>query len=221
MQNPLFRTAFGLALVVALLAATPVLAGETTVKQTQFPNSATYVLHSNPNFVVTVGENKELVPCRAKLVVKAHEPFLTDRGKRRVNFDIVDWEATGTSKLLGGELRFKMIKGASKGDLNFVESYEVVDASRGSRDFPAQAQFELIYEMETPFGAVTNLRGIATGTIESFPPQRGAQFKMQKGDVAHIMAELMPAPLSSLSAAGEVTRVQATVEAEACYDDPQ
>jgi hypothetical protein len=216
MRNRSLGITLGLAVCLTLLAAFPVLAGE--VKNAQFPDSNTYVLHSNPNFVVTVGENKELVQCKAKLVVKAHQPFLTDRGKRRVNFDIVDWEATGTSKLLGGELHFKMVKGASKGDLNFVESYEVVDSGRGSRDFPARAQFELIYDMDTPFGTVANLRGVATGTIESFPPQPGAQFKMQKGDVAHIMAELMPEPLSALSAAGEVTQVQATVEAEACYD---
>jgi hypothetical protein len=200
-------------LSLSLLSALPALAGE---KQTKFPDSATYVLHSNPKFAVTVGENKELVVCKAKLVVKAGEPFITERGKRRVQFQVVDWEAIGTSKLLGGELRFKMIPGASKGDLNFVESYEVV--AENSQDFPARAQFELIYTLKTPFGTVARMQGVASGTIESFPPQPGAQFKMQKGNSAELMAQLMPAPLYSMSAAGEVKAQPVTIEPEECRD---
>jgi hypothetical protein len=75
--------------------------------------------------------------------------------------------------------------------------------------------------VDTPFGTVTNLYGVTAGTIEAFPPQPGALFKMQKGDVAHLMAELMPAPLSSLSAAGEVAPVFAAIEPDSCSDTGQ
>lgn len=181
-----------------------------------FPQSAQYVLHSNPKFAVTVGENKELVVCKAELVLTTGTPYVSADGKRRVDLKILDWNATGTSKLLGGEITFRMRKDATTADRSFVESYELVQA--GSHDFPAKAQFAMPYEVDTPFGTVSNLYGVTAGTIESFPPQPGAQFKMYKGDVAHLMAELMPAPLSALSAAGEVSVVDAAIEPEECLE---
>jgi len=212
------KLAVGIGVSLALLA---VLALPAAAADGAFPKPAQYVLHSKPHFVVTVGENKELVVCTAQLTLTTGEPYLAADGKRRVDLKIVDWHATGTSKLLGGDINFRMRKNATTEDKSFVESYEVAQA--GSHDFPARAQFAMPYELDTPFGTVSNLYGVTAGTIESFPPQPGAQFKMQKGDIAHLMAELMPSPLSSLSAAGDVAPVQATVAAEACYDttDPQ
>ena len=212
MRNKL-RVAVGLGLSLALFMA---LALPASAADETFPKPAQYVLHSKPNFTITVGENKELVTCTASLVLTTGQPYVTADGKRRVDLKVIDWNATGTSKLLGGEITFRMRRDAKTSDKSFVESYEVVQA--GSHDFPAKAQFAMPYEVDTPFGTVSNLYGVTSGTIESFPPQPGSQFKMQKGDVAHLMAELMPAPLSSLSAAGEVTGVEATIEPEACYD---
>lgn len=212
MRNKL-TAVVGIGLSLALLT---VLALPASAADGAFPKPAQYVLHSKPNFTITVGENKELVTCTAQLVLTTGQPYVTADGKRRVDLKIVDWNATGNSKLLGGEITFRMRKDGKTSDKSFVESYEVVQA--GSHDFPAKAQFAMPYEVDTPFGTVSNLYGVTGGTIESFPPQPGSQFKMQKGDVAHLMAELMPAPLSSLSAAGEVTRVEASIEPEACYD---
>ncbi len=204
---------------LALLACVA-LAAPATANDNAFPPADQYVLRSNPQFEITVGENKELVACKAALVLTTGTPYVSADGKRRVDLQILDWNATGTSKLLGGEITFRMRKDATTTDKSFVESYELVQS--GSHDFPAQAQFAMPYEVDTPFGTVSNLYGVTTGTIESFPPQPGAQFKMYKGDVAHLMAELMPAPLSALSAAGEVTTVRAAIAPVACIEsDPE
>lgn len=207
------RVTVGLGVFLAVLT---VLALPTVASDGAFPKPDRYVLHSTPKFAVTVGENTELVTCKAQLVLTTGTPYLAANGKRRVDLQIVDWKATGTSKLLGGEINFRMRKGVTTEDKSFVESYEVAQA--GSHDFPAKAQFAMPYDLDTPFGTVSNLYGVTAGTIEAFPPQPGAQFKMYKGDVAHLMADLMPAPLSSLSAAGEVAPVAATIEPEECLD---
>lgn len=217
MTRPTFRVALVLASVAALLIALPALA---EVKQTHFPKADEYVLNSSPQFLVKVGTNEELVTCKAKLVLQTSEAYGTENGKRRVDLVVVDWKADGVSKLLGGPIKFRMIKnGASTPDKSYVESYEFATV-KGARDFPAHAQFVVRYELETPFGVVTDLYGVTAGTIEAFPPQPGALFRMQKGDVAHVMSELMPEPLSAMSAAGDVAPANATVEPVACEDDP-
>jgi hypothetical protein len=205
------KVGIGISLALLVVLVLPAAASDRA-----FPSPAQYVLHSNPHFAITVGENKELVICKADLVLTTGTPYVSADGKRRVDLKIVDWTATGNSKLLGGEITFRMRKDATTADKSFVESYERFQAD--SHDFPAKAQFAMPYEVDTPFGTVTNLYGVTSGTIEAFPPQPGAQFKMFKGDVAHLMAELMPAPLSALSAAGEVTAVAATIEPEECIE---
>jgi|tagenome__1003787_1003787.scaffolds.fasta_scaffold20908870_2 hypothetical protein len=210
------KVAVGLGISLALMAALAMPAA--AADQAAFPKPAQYVLHSHPHFIVTVGDNKETVICDAELVLQTGEPYVAANGKRHVDLKVVSWKASGSSKLLGGPLNFRMLQNMAASDKSFVESYEVFDAKRGSQDFPARAQFAVPYELDTPFGTVTHLYGVTAGTIESFPPQPGSQFKMQKGDVAHLMAELMPAPLSSLSAAGDVQAVGATIEPDACYD---
>lgn len=200
----------GLALIVA-----PAYAGNVMV---EFPEAGVYTLHSEPTFNVTVGDKTELVTCKAELVLKTGEPYLTERGKRRVDLEVVSWHADGASELLGGELHFRMLDGETTPDESYVESYELFSAEKASRDFPAHAQFSVPYELETPFGTVSGLYGLTEGTIEAFPPQPGALFKMEKGDTANLMASLMPEPVSALSAAGEVTPVKVTVKPAACAD---
>jgi len=184
----------------------------------EFPEAGVYTLHSEPTFEVTVGDKTELVTCRAELVLKTSEPYLTDRNKRRVDLEVVSWHADGASELLGGEMHFRMLNGETTPDESYVESYEFYSPQEASRDFPAHAQFSVPYELETPFGTISGLYGLTEGTIEAFPPQPGALFKMEKGDTANLMASLMPEPVSALSAAGEVTPVKVTVKPAACAD---
>jgi hypothetical protein len=201
-----------LALALGLIAI-PALAGQ----MANFPKAGEYTIHSHPSFLVTVGSNQEVVECNATLVLKAGNPYITKQGTRRVDLTIVDWKADGSSKLLGGPLNFRMAQGAKLTDESYVETFNVANVSNGAKDFPAKAQFAVPYEIDTPFGTVSNLSGVTRGTIHSFPPHNDT-FLMEKGDIAKVMAQLLPAPLSSVTAAGEVNPLEITIKPLACAD---
>jgi len=179
-----------------------------------FPHAGEYTIHSHPSFLVTVGSSKEVVECDATLIVKAGDPYLTKTGTRRVDLQVVDWKANGASKLLGGPLNFRMTKGTKVADKSFVETYGIANTANAA-DFPAKAQFAVPYELDTPFGVVSNLIGVTRGTIKAFPP-RDDIFMMEKGDIAKLMTALMPAPLSSLSASGQAAQTTVSVQPLAC-----
>lgn len=181
---------------------------------TPFPKAGQYTIKSKPSFLISVGDSKEVVECDATLLIKAGDPYITAKGTRRVDLQVIDWKASGKSELLGGPINFRMTKGAKVDDKSFVETYGLAKA-KGGADFPAQAQFAVPYELDTPFGTVSNLVGVTRGTIKSFPPA-GDVFMMEKGDIAKLMAELMPTPLSAMSAAGEVTPLDVTIRPLAC-----
>lgn len=207
---------FGVA-ALALIA----FSAQAEMMMAEFPEAGTYVLHSEPKFSIDVGDQNELVICRAKLVLRTGEAYITETGKRRVDLEVVSWKADGYSELLGGELHFRMLNDMKTEEESYVESYALYQASDAVRDFPAHAQFAVPYELETPFGTVSGLYGLTSGTIEAFPPQAGALFRMEKGDTANLMASLMPAAVSSLSAAGNTEPVQVSITPLACDDiDP-
>jgi len=193
--------------------AVPALAA-TSADARDFPQAGLYELHSHPTFMVKVGDNKEVVKCDATLRIRTSDPYLTAAGTRRVDLTVVDWKADGESNLFGGPLHFRMVQGAKTQDPSFVETFQA--ASKG-HDFPAQAQFVVPYKLETPFGVVNGLYGVTRGTIHSFPP-KGDVFAMAKGDVAHLVTALMPAPLSAMSAAGDVQTQTVEVQPLACAD---
>jgi hypothetical protein len=205
------RVAF--AVLAVLLLAVPAMAG-TQGDARDFPKAGLYELHSHPTFMIRVGESKEVVKCDATLTLRTSDPYPTAAGTRRVDLTVVDWKADGTSKLLGGPVRFRMTQGAKVQDPSFVETFH---AAGKEHDFPAQAQFVVPYKIETPFGTVSGLYGVTRGTIHSFPP-KGDVFSMAKGDVANLVAALMPAPLSAMSAAGEVTPQEVEIQPLACED---
>jgi hypothetical protein len=201
-------------LALALLAiALPAMAG-TLDNGADFPKAGLYQLHSHPNFLIKVGDSKETVECDATLMIRAGDPYVTAAGTRKVDLTVMDWKADGTSKLLGGPLHFRMTPGGKTQDPSYVETFH---AANQGRDFPAQAQFVVPYKIDTPFGTVSGLYGVTRGTIHSFPPKNDV-FAMVKGDVAHVMADLMPSALSSMSAAGEVKPQDVNIEPLACGD---
>jgi hypothetical protein len=209
-----------LAVAVLALAVSPVVAQQMAAKQTnEFPAAAVYTLNSNPSFNVTVGDRVEVVTCKAKLRLRTGKPYVAPNGMRRVDLEILDWQADGVSELLGGPLHFRMQKDMPTKDASFVQSYQAWNPGK-PLDFPAQAQFAMPYTLETPFGNVTGLYGLTAGSITAFPPPVHTIFTMKKGDTAKIMAALMPQSLSSLSAAGEVTPVNVTVRPAACDESP-
>lgn len=200
---------------ILLLAAIPVVAAEI---MTEFPASDVYTIHSRPSFNITVGDRVEVVTCKAELRLRTGTPYVAEDGSRRVDLQILDWKADGHSELLGGDLHFRMEKGRPMRDASFVKSYQLWNPEK-PMDFPAQAQFAMPYELETPFGKINGLYGLTSGSITSFPPQHNAIFTMKKGDTAEIVAALLPESISSMSAAGEVTPVKVTVRPSACADD--
>lgn len=202
-------------LVIALLAlvAVPAMASG-PLGQVQFPDSDVYVIRSLPSFNIAVGDRTELVTCNAELRLHTGQPYVAADGTRRVDLEILDWKADGRSELLGGEIHFRMEQGREAREPSYVKSFQAWNAA-APQDFPAHAQFAVPYEVETPFGKVSGLFGLTSGSINQFPP-RGAVFTMEKGDTAEIMAALMPEPLSALSTAGEITPVSVTVRPAAC-----
>lgn len=200
-------------LVLALcIVSIPAFAGSLN-----FPKAGQYTIHSQPAFLITVGDNKEVVECQATLVLQAGDPYFTKSGARRVDLKIVDWKAEGVSKLMGGPLNFRMNQKAKTEDESFVETYTVAQVKGEYKDFPAKAQFAVPYEIDTPFGTVSGLYGVTRGSIRSFPP-KGDTFLMEKGDVAKVMATLLPSQLSSVSAAGEVQPAEVSIQPLACLD---
>ena len=174
----------------------------------ELPKAGEYVINSQPQFRVTVGDSEELVKCEAVLVLKTTDPYVTDQNTRRVDVQVVDWKATGTSELLGGQLQFRMIPGS-------VDEESYIEA-KSAESFPAHAQFAIKYEMETPFGVMTNLVGVTWGQINAFPPAPGDTMQLRKG-AGGLVAQLMPVPLSAMSAAGAVQAQSAAVEAVSCF----
>jgi hypothetical protein len=205
-------TALALGLLLLGVAVPALAGGEGDARD--FPRAGLYELHSQPTFMVRVGESKEVVKCNATLRLRTSDPYVTPSGTRRVDLTVIDWKADGDSKLLGGPLHFRMTPGVKTEDRSFVETFQAADKGN---DFPAQAQFVVPYKIETPFGAIGGLYGVTRGTIHSFPP-KGDVFSMAKGDVAKLMAKLMPAPLSSMSAAGETATEEVTIDPLACTD---
>lgn len=195
-----------IALAAFGLLASPALTAE-------FPETGVYTIHSLPSFNIAVGDRTEVLTCEAQLVLRTGNPYVSEDGYRRVDLEILDWQATGTSELLG-EVSFRMLKGAATPDPSYVRSFQVWNAAQ-PQDFPAHAQFAVMYELETEYGTVTGLYGLTEGAIRSFPPS-GEIFTMEKGDTAALMAALMPEPVSALSAAGEVTPVNVTIRPAAC-----
>lgn len=204
------------AFALLALVAMPLMA-ERPATDPEFPTSGEYTINSHPAFNIAVGDQTEVVNCKAQLRLRTSEPYTTADGTRRVDLEIIDWKADGYSELLGGDLHFRMEHDRASEDPSYVLSYQTWNASAPA-DFPAYAQFAVPYELETPFGKVNGLYGLTSGSISQFPPQ-GSIFTMKKGDTAEIMANLMPAPLSALSATGEVTPVNVTVRPAACLDD--
>lgn len=139
-------------------------------EQTKFPKPGEFTIHSVPMFLLSRGERTEVVACKGKLVVRTGRPRVGARQRRQVDVEIVEWVATGTSKLLGGKIEFRQTPG---GRLK-----SSVTAGKNA-DLPGVARFGMNYQVTTPRGTVEGLTGVASGRITSFPP-RGDVFTVQK-----------------------------------------
>ncbi|HRC84132.1 MAG TPA: hypothetical protein PK413_00830 [Thermoanaerobaculia bacterium] len=135
-----------------------------------FPKAARFDIHSVPMFLLQAGDRSELLICKAKMQVNTSEPKRDAQRRRQIDVEVLDWVATGKSRMLGGRVEFRMTP--SRGHKSWVR------AGREG-DLPGVARFAMRYQVTTPQGTVTGLTGIASGPISAFPP-RGDLFKITK-----------------------------------------
>lgn len=138
-------------------------------RETAFPKPGQYELRSFPMFQLSNGKQAEILVCEAKMVLRTGEARGTGSA-RQIDVDVLEWVATGKSRLLDGPVEFRMTQGGRR------KSW--VRAGRRG-DLPGQARFALQYEVTTPQGTVKGLTGVAAGPIRSFPP-RGDIFRVDK-----------------------------------------
>lgn len=138
-----------------------------------FPTAGRYEFNSQPIFKVSKGGKSEVIVCQGKMVIQTQKPFLNSDKKQQVNVEVLEWKAVGTSELLGGPVVLTMTKGR-KGS----EASRVVAST--TKDFPADAQFAVSYEMKTSSGTVSGLNGVIRGVIRALPPLPADMMSMDK-----------------------------------------
>jgi hypothetical protein len=111
------------------------------------------------------------------MVVQTGDAYTNRSQRRQVDVEVEDWVATGTSKLLGGDVEFRMTK-----EPTLLRSWVMAGiAGRESKgDFPGEAQFAMRYQVRTPAGTLRGLTGVAAGPISAFPPAPGDVFRIEK-----------------------------------------
>ncbi len=147
-------------------------------KEAAFPKPGRYVLHSVPMFVLNRGDKTEILVCKAEMVLTTGEAYLNTGKRRQVDVEVHDWVATGRSRMLGGEIEFRLTP--SRASRSWVRAGK-------NGDLPGTARFGMRYQVTTPQGTVKGLTGSATGAISSFPP-KGDVFTVRKrlnvGDIS-------------------------------------
>jgi hypothetical protein len=135
-----------------------------------FPKPGQFEIRSFPMFQLSNGKQAEILICEARMVLRTGEARGTG-SSRQTDVEVLEWVATGNSRLLKGPVEFRMTQGGPR-----RKSW--VRAGK-SGDLPGQARFALRYQVTTPQGTVKDLNGVAAGPIRSFPP-RGDIFRVDK-----------------------------------------
>jgi hypothetical protein len=127
--------------------------------------------------MLTDGTQTEIIICKAQMGVRTGEAYTNRNQRRQVDVEVEDWVATGTSKMLGGDVEFRMTREPA-----LLRSWVMAGvAGRESEgDFPGEAQFAMRYQVTTPAGTLKGLTGVATGPISAFPPAPGDIFRIEK-----------------------------------------
>ncbi|HEX5761202.1 MAG TPA: hypothetical protein VF121_18605 [Thermoanaerobaculia bacterium] len=138
-------------------------------RQTTFPRPGRFEIRSFPMFQLSNGKQAEILVCEANMVLRTGASYGTGAG-RQIDVEVLEWVATGNSRLLKGPVEFRMTQGPRR--KSWVRA-----GKKG--DLPGQARFALRYQVTTPQGTVKDLDGVAVGPIRSFPP-RGDVFRIDK-----------------------------------------
>jgi len=131
-----------------------------------FPIAGDYIIYSKPLFRVKRGEEEELVECEAQMRVSLQDAAAVADGTRQISFKVLEWEAVGNSKLLGGELKYSLLKSLKSQVTAGSEVADLPGRMIVSGRFGAFLNGEIVDEH----------KGKAVGVISSFPPAKGDLF---------------------------------------------
>lgn len=70
-------------------------------RETAFPKPGQFEIRSFPMFQLSNGKQAEILVCEARMVVRTGESYGTGT-TRQIDVDILEWVATGKSRLLNG-----------------------------------------------------------------------------------------------------------------------
>ncbi|HEU0300819.1 MAG TPA: hypothetical protein VFR37_15260 [Longimicrobium sp.] len=147
----------------------------------QFPPAGEYEIYSLPEFFVQNGERGELLVCAGRIRLRTSNPVVDRRGRRRVNLKVLEWEAVGTSELLGGaEIRVRATRS--------LGSYVVAMSDRA--DLPGRMVLSILSSTYVNGQQVDEHKGRAEGLISAFPPAKGDLFALSAPAATHDLSAL-------------------------------
>jgi len=132
------------------------------------------MIYSTPMFLIERDDQQELVRFEATMHVRTGRSTKTERGPRRVDIEMLKWEAVGTSKLLGGEVRYQLLKG--------MKSY--VTGLTPAADLPGRMQLSGQFAFYLNGQKVDEHRGGASGLVSGIPPAEGDLFHISGKEVS-------------------------------------
>lgn len=139
----------------------------------RFPTPGEFIIYSSPVFVITRDDQQEVIELQASMRVQAGAPAKTARGTREVDIKMLEWEAVGTSRLLGGEVRYSLIRGMKSR----------VTGVTAAADMPGRMDLVGQFSLSLNGQVVDEHRGRARGLISAFPPAEGDLFDISGNEV--------------------------------------
>jgi hypothetical protein len=123
-----------------------------------YPRGKEMLFNSNPVFVITRGNETEIVKLNAELEMLSRAARKNADGFRFIELDLNKWEGTGYSTLLGKNIHFKMGK-VYKSQLTSLVL---------NQDFPARLDFVIDYDLSSDDGNIeSGLMAKGTAVVSS------------------------------------------------------
>jgi hypothetical protein len=143
------------------------------VPRHRFPPPGEFIIYSSPVFVVTRGENQEVMTFAATMRVRAGTTTKTAAGSRVVDIEMLEWEAVGKSNLLAGEVRYSLLRGLKSR----------VAGLTAVADLPGRMELTGRFALLLNGNKVDEHRGRAVGLVSAFPPAEGDLFDISSSEV--------------------------------------
>jgi hypothetical protein len=138
----------------------------------RFPEAGEFLIRSNPIFLLIRGEDREIMVFDATMRIHTSDPKTDSKGRRQVSAKVTEWEAQAHSKMLDADIAFRLTEGGRRPS--------TVTARKHDADFPATLRFNMDYEvLVNGEPLLRGLSGVATGTINRFPPEASDTFRIK------------------------------------------